>query len=672
MEKNTELLKRIGDNLLQFMQLAFRPFRILVEAVYSFLCSLVDLLAIPVNAFSSATDYATKQSRRIDESIHRKSREKAEKQVRATIRLLLRGQDFIHASRYNSFVKIFIILGLQTVSFFTTYRGLYQCFSSINLWIPVILTFVIQVGLSYMAATVAFHHMPKGKWFLTVCFLVTSVLFSYVGVTETMLPYEDYAGQRYSSYVDEFMAAIKDESEAYPQSRDPVIVISSQYQKIGQLLSYTESIYNVQELNSAKRQKTSYQNRTYSTTVQTNGETVTTTSALDPNAIVCINDASDRVDKIKKYMLLCESIRERLASVCQEETVCATVREQMLDDNITAETKKICSDVAAMIYDCNYLAESIDWEPITLDIEILLKDYQQEKSLLALSVPKIFTEVCSDWKTESSISEQTGLGAVDTLQSLAVKSTPLALKELADEQVELSYRSAQESEMPFSKQETLPRIEGAYQQYELEHPFVYAFSQLSRKQNQLRTALIAAVIAVMNDLLAVMVGVIMSRHSINFKRSKCTRAELTEHMYAELEVAIVPIIADDLDRNGLRCTSDNIKRTFLKIMSEYMKQFSICSSLIHKGYSRYHAGALDPAYNSLTSVLLSLEMLHYVGADKMAEWGVDLSENADSKYFLMLTIRGDMWLMDLQGTSETLIPRKELCDSQKTLDSTMV
>lgn len=645
-------LKRIFAALLQMMRTILRlPFRLLL-AVYSILSSLVCFFAeMPAEIISITAEHIAGRAGQIDSSLRSSTQKRAERQLRITMGCLLNGRDFIHVYRYNACIRLGLTAILQFVSLFTTLRGLYQCFSSLSALIPCLLSLGIQIGLFYMSAVVVQPYMPKGKWFVTIFLLCSSIVFSYVGVSESLAPYEDYVEQVYTDYIDSYSGAVSQTLTSVNQGISPDQTVEALYLDLNRICDAAEEYYGDKALAEANATLNRYLSRHNSSTI-TQENSVTVTRSNDPSAVSLISNAQSAVDHIKMYRKSYDELRTQLKSNdCTPEQVCSAVARCLSEHMTDSEAQRLFSTVDDMIVTANTLAVDMGHSTITLQMGALLHDSRTAHMLSALVAPLDFAELRALWRNEEITLDSTGFHTLDKLLAEATRAVPSRLKSLADEQISLSYREIRKVEFPNG---TFPtQLENVRAAYGLMPPMAYSFSLLLPKNCKLGTSLLAVGVAILNDLMTLLIGVFLSRRSMNFKRRDCSTDDFINHMYEQLESVMTLLIIERLKAQNIPCTAESMTDAFVSILSDYLRQFRLCPKLIEKGYSRYCHGLPDATYDALTSLLLSIDMVHCVTAEEFQEMGFTPSA-PDVTEYLLLSGRGDAWLKDLCGTSESI------------------
>ncbi len=99
----------------------------------------------------------------------------------------------------------FIILGLQLISFFTTYKGAKLIFSSIWEYAPFLFAIVIQTMIFYLSNKAFNVNKRKKRYFVAMfLFLSISIFFSYTGILINQEPLENRYASKYETYKTSF------------------------------------------------------------------------------------------------------------------------------------------------------------------------------------------------------------------------------------------------------------------------------------------------------------------------------------------------------------------------------------------------------------------------------------------------------------------------------------
>lgn len=669
-------LTLLWTSLLTLFRTIITPFVLLLRSGFQILnAALTTLFAVPagiLDVISSRLQTKVKNLSGSMDSRSQRRREQQEKQqeekaLNTALEILFYAGDFIHHVRISRRVKHFLILGLQAVSFLTTYRGLTQCFAELHFAVPLIFAVVIQVGLTFLAATISYHHAPGSQKFLLVMFLMASMVFSYLGVSESMQPYSEYVQGSYTDFKNSYDQVLARLRENERGGDNPVASLEGQYSKIEQLLREAEAYYGDGVLTEAEQRLAEYREMTVSeigtkettTTVYSDGTSVTKGGASilmekeDPEAKLYIKQEEENIREIRQKRALMEEIRVQLKNSCNLQKAIRILTLQMETEEELPEFRKLCTEIETLFSQCEKLAADIDFsQSFSADLEDLLVHYRYTQLAASVEECPDFRELYRAWKEEETRLEITENELLNDVLTALTAHVPTRLRELADDTVFDRYSSLVSVASALGAKEEGARLEEAFQAYQLVHPVTYMLQRLSPKSDMFSTALTCGVIAICNDLLAVLIGLWMEHRQINWVANRTlTRANLVPHLYSQFKAAFSPIILHRLEDNNRGL--EEICKVYMDILQDFLHMFQVSARLYPEGYIRFAPAVFeDNDMELLCTFLLTWGFVKIITSEQAQALGIvgkDRQEAATD--YLLLSIRGEGWLVEMLGSA---------------------
>ena len=636
---------------------------ILVNMVITFMRShwkkIFVVLLRPIRALSTFL-------RNISEAINKalntlsanKKAERHEKEVQAGVRALFVSRNFLDNQRNSARVKIIIIVMLETVSFSTTYRGLFQSLSALGRTIPLFLAAVIQIGVVYLSTTIGFAHTARSKWVLTVMFVGASIFFSYIGFSESALPYEKYVEDRYSAYVNAYLKTKDAAIAATERWIDATAVIEGKYEQVEQLLGIAKTRYSDDELKTAEAQVDFYTNKVVTTSLEQpkytkklpSGDVVVLggghkiVSIPDPDAAKPLNEADKHLQKIREGRVLIENISAMVEGRYSLDNVKSLMSRQVEATNILPDFVKMSTALKAVEHASNELANQLGEENIALDLNEIREEWKGAHKVAKLPEIATYSEILQMWD-EAQMEIQPHSDLLDIILNEATKALPSDLKKIADRQVSETYMAVQ-GLTQLKNDIGLDEFENAYEAYELESPILYALSGLMPLS---WSGIFSAILALFNDLFALVTGIFIEEKQLNLANIRdLTPAKQRRFMFRSLEAVVVPMIQNRLTMKE-NLDDECFAMELQKIIEEFLGHFCLEPRLIAEGYTRSATGTSPGGYENLTSLLLRLGMLKTVSADEFDLLSRTVKKTTSDR--LLLTSRGEAWLIELQGSA---------------------
>ena len=188
----------------------------------------------------------------------------------------------VNISLNNKINSIFILLstlGLQFISFFTTYSGTSYYFGNITtpkFLGPFIITSVIQFSLFYLSNSIVNREqVNSGKKIMLAFFLVVSILFSYTGMIHIIVTPHKQMKANYEEFVDKYNDIYEVYMSNFNSNEDVSSYIDSKVNELNIILDNKISTAKIQLENTKKYSSTSSSSNT---TTNADGNTTTSNS----------------------------------------------------------------------------------------------------------------------------------------------------------------------------------------------------------------------------------------------------------------------------------------------------------------------------------------------------------------------------------------------------------
>lgn len=654
--------------LLSLIAIVSYPFIALAKVIWSIAKSIFYILfKLPAEAIASLVERLNKHSKDINKKLDEKTRKDSEKKhakrITHYLEKLLNTDNVIGNASAAKRIKTFAIVLLQMVSFVTTYYGLYQLFSAINPLIPFLLAVVIQIMLTFLCTKISGASAPKAYRWLLVIFLTISISFSYVGVCYTILTYQNYARDCYIEVSAIMNSNIKDLREKMYDGESPLAQIESAYNEISEVLTSADEQYGEDALEEAEEELREYRSRTivekeenpvYITydsygNVITYGGGNTVIDVSDPDSVPLIEKKEEDITKIKKINSYINTISESLSKTCNKDTLIETVKEQMENPNEFSETfVQMSGDFKSLCNTTRKLAVKTEHSfTVSFDLEELMNRYRDGEVMKAISIMPDFKTVYRDWSKDPDAEITTDFWG-NFKQSITSLKDYSTLKQILDEQVSDTYRELIE----ISEKINYPSdsIREAYENYRLMIPLTYDYSLLNPMNPRFGTALLALIVAIANDGLAVLIGAFLESRKVNWaEKKKSAKKNMTMYIYTQFKAIISPMMIDVPVNSD---TPEVYYRWFINFTNEFLNRFDISYKLNDTAYSRYYIGELyDDKIKTVFSFLSDFGLVRYVSPDEMLTLGLikTVKDVGRNELCALLSKEGELWLSEIIG-----------------------
>ena len=314
-------------------------------------------------------------------------------------------------------LKLILIIGLQFVSFFTTFMGFNQCFSSIGLIVPLILAAVIQLSVIYLCGIVNSNYTRTSQRILLFIVISISIYFSYIGVTETLNPYQDYAEKKYNSFVSVYNAIVFESKSA--DVEDPNAKITGVYNNIESLLNSANLNYGESALIESENKLADYKSRTVGVEVkspdsvyfQYDGTAVVVDGGTeikqvpDENYAELIIKENENIENIKQVQLIVSVLNDLLMNECDLDSTISIVSNQMENSDVqTNDFISISSSVSMLTDNAKKLSELIKVDSnVSIDLIDLIENYRKMNVVQSLPELQSFNEIYTYWNQNSTV-----------------------------------------------------------------------------------------------------------------------------------------------------------------------------------------------------------------------------------------------------------------------------
>lgn len=649
------------------------PIGIVLQAIRKLLRGTLNVLVgAPAEAVDSVGQRVFKRAGAVDSSLDARAEAKKEwaieKKLNEALERLYYTDSFLTRRRSMRRWKNFWIVLIELVSFITTYRGLNQILSALHFAVPLILAVVIQTLLGYLSVVASGpESTPKQKGLLVVVLLI-SMAFSFVGVTETILPYSNYAQTQYSEFGRAYVAAKERGKLAVATRNSPAAEINGQYTKVEQLLADAERRCGDEMLERAKEELADYKGRTIHIVLNrpdlmyrdADGGWVRGSGGSDieyvpdPDAKPLIDAAQAKIDRMEEQRGAIAEIKGLLQGKAECTAVIAIMEKQMESDStLLPEFTETNHAIQLLLEKCRGLADEIQ-SPITinLDLEEILRGYQRFDRLSEVGDIPAFQEIFDVWKETQVQPANTGIELLDeTLAAIAVNN-PALLKEQLDQTVENSYGALLSALDSIEAEEAVALLTQAYQAYHLELPMLYAFYALRPDGESFSNAVLSVLVAIINDGLAVLVGLWIEQRCMNWgSRRTIGINDLMPHLYPHFRAVIMPILRR---RIGWNFVFEEVRDEFVNILEDYLSRFELKPLLIREGFTR--CGSLagrDPDFDKFCAFLLTWGLAKPIRPEDAKILDLSNTEDSNAQYIL-LSSRAEGWIVDLLGHAAEL------------------
>ncbi len=672
------MLKRIVD----FLCACASPFIMILGAVKSIIFSAIRVLTVvPANIFETLSSALLNRTQRMNDAMDKQNATKQEKrrakQLDQAVTKLLFTKDYLSQEKVANLIKMLVIVAFEVVSIFTTYRGIFQCFSQLGSAVPAVFAFGIQLMLIYLSSNLSNHHAPKSQRTLLAVFLAASLCMSYVGISEHLVPYKEYVRAEYSAYTDIYNIVNGSVESQTENSSDPAAHIRGQYQTISLILNEATQKYNAEKLEELDGNRSALLEKTIPTTVTNNsypirdgdgnvigvgGGGTQVVYVSDPNAEAEAALIQEEIDFIEGQMITMSAIESLLMGECGEANVVACVEAQMRSDKLLSEFTYLCTAIDTLEVQCNALANEMESQlNISFELDSLWQGYKDYTAVEQLIAPMDFSELVTAWEDSkgSKDNNESTLPYTKHLDSFT-NALPTVLKDMVEQEVDESYHSLRIALNYIGAMDAVEMLDIAYMEFEVQHPYSYAFSLLSPQSTSFSTAVIALIIALFNDCAAILVGLLISSPHPNwFSRKTLTSRDLVPYNYSQFKAIMMTCISKRLKGKDVSCAS--VYAVFSQVIEDFLAQFSINSKLAEEGFGRYArlSDLNSPENERLTTFMLEFGMARVISVELAHELGFATNLSGEhtkgNDGYVVLSSRAELWLMDILGASAETI-----------------
>lgn len=671
--------------IMQVLTALFTPLMVVIGAIRDLAGAVIELVAVlPATLLSSLVSRLKGKVDSFEDQADRKQvirdRRLNEKAINTAVTRLLCSQDYMSHAKSSAYVKTLIIIALEVVSLPTTYRGLVQCFTTMGPWIPIVLAGVIQVGLAFLANGAFSNYAPKAHRWMVCIFLAFSIFFSYLGVAESLLGYENHIANEYNLYKASWETIYEqatDENDHYANphaklvaQRDTaksilIAVIDNSdaddqaqlENKIAELKSRTITVTKTSSLYPVKNAE--------GEVIGTAGGATTIEEVADPDAQKAAIDVGDQLYALKKQNKYATELLERLNDDFSEDKLKETLDKQLSVESgeVTPDFTTMCLSLTGFASECNTLAEqSGSALRVTFDLESLLGNYRQFHTVDQVPVLLEFSALKAELENDITPTTDGGTGIYGAHSSVSdltvweyiltpfLKDNPSDVLEVARGAVESSYVSLKAALMKVQEDKLLSQLETAYAVFSPTHPFYYMLQPLLSNHSNTFLAILSLIIALAIDGTAVLTGAFFSYRGPNwFRKRSFTKGDLAPYSYTQFRSVILPMITERLGSKA--ATRSSIYHVFSVILSNFLDKFEIIYSLKGEGFCR--AALLstlnDRESKQLVSFLQSVGMAEIIDCNMAVELGVIHTTSSNEDSIVLLCTRGNSWLCELIG-----------------------
>lgn len=660
---------KIINTILTTLLVILKPLLTVLTALWQLIQAiLTTIFGIPAEAASVFAGRLSKRADNMDAALTAKADEKKKrslaKDLEVALERLYYSDDFILHTKQVRRVKTFLILLLEITSFFTTYRGLNQVMAAIHPAVPLLLTLVIQLGLTYLATTVTYEGAAWSQKILLSLLLTISIAFSFVGVTETLLPYADYAESAYTDFADIYESVQIAGQQSVEHGSNPAAEVEAQYSKIGQLLSDAWDQYSDQIMKEAQDTLVSYEQMTVAVTVEAptysyrdpdgnliqSGGGTKVQYVPDPDAKPLIQAAKEHISFIEEQQNRIVQIEALLSAEGNLESVLNVLEMQMANPNtLLSEFTTACGIMETLSQKCVELSKKMNSSLIVeLDLYAIFQGYRKSSHVYTVDDIPAFQDLYEQWQEAEYKPTETGIDVLDNNLAAITVNDPSQLKELLEQSVSDHYHRLAASMTYIGENTSAQKLHAAYENFHLDAPINYAFCSLLPSSENFKVAILAAIVALCNDGLAVAIGLWMEQRRLSWTKNRAlSRANLAPHLYPHFRAVVLPLIRKRISGSF---NYENIRRTLSDILEDFLGSFALAPQLVESGFTRYYK--LSPTnreFDGLLSFLLVWQLAEDVSPEKAAVMGIS-GTNDDTRY-LLLSAKGEGFLTDLLGSA---------------------
>ena len=650
--------------------------------------AVIDLLAVvPSKLFSSwvgrVKALAEASDQKAEERKNNRERKELEEKLNKAFSQLMLTDDLLSHAQASSRYKKYIIFGLELVSFPTTYRGLLQAFAALGPWIPMVLAMVIQMGLAFLANSAFSHHSPRSHRFLVVMFLATSVFFSYLGVAESMIDYEEHLRRGYEDFRTVWEVVLDEASDTVSNEGNPAAVLTAQRDRaLGYVDAALADVPSAQKLDDMRAEaeelgeatRMEYHENSDRVIRDENGNknvvdgggkyySVPDEEARKKGALML-----ERIDLIEKMSLEANALKLELENKYSETATLAVLNAQLAADEIMPEYTKLEADMVTLADRVNKLEElrqkveamgSQSYDPATFaskvknpvvfELTAELAGYHGYSAMKAVEQMPDFAEVCANLNGRYDFSIL-GNKYVQFFLEPFMKNVPLDVMDEVVDEVEKGYQSLMKALAQSKNTQSQKKLDEAYQEFVPQHPFDFCMQPLLAGGEKKLLAVIALIIAVAVDGFAVIVGLFFDIRKPNwFARKTFTRWELAPFSYDQFRSVVLPIITERM--GSTEPTRSHIYAVFAEYIRSFLEKFDICHALRAEGFVRCAAmekfSKLED--HNVLVFFSSKGMVEIITGREAKELNVPGAvENCE---YVLLSLRADALLREMLGNA---------------------
>ena len=545
---------------------------------------------------------------------------------------------------------------------------------------------MIQVGLAFLANGAFSHHSPRSHRFLVGMFLVVSVFFSYLGVAESMIDYDEHLRRRYEDFRTVWEVVLDEASGTVSNEGNPAAVLIAQRDRA---FAYVEDaladVPSPQALN-AKRAEAKKLSEATKLEWHKNRDTVlydqngrqnvvnrgeSATEVPDEDAREKGALLSERIDLIEKMNLDANALKLELETRYSEDAILAVLNAQLVADEIMPEYTKLEADMVMLADRVNKLEElrqkveamggqSYDpatftakvKNPVVFELTEELADYHSYSAMKAVEQMPAYAEVCANLNNRYDFSFL-GNKYVQFFLEPFTKNVPLDVMDEVVGEVEKGYQSLTKALAQSKNTQSQVTLDDAYLEFAPEHPFDFCMQPLLAGGEKKLLAVIALIIAVAVDGFAVIVGFFFDIRKPNwFARKTFTKWELAPFSYDQFRSVVLPIITERMGNREV--TRSHIYAEFAAYIKSFLEKFDICHALRAEGFIR--CAAMDKF-----SKLEDHNLLVFFASKGMAEIitgreakDLNVSGAVEGCEYVLLSLRADALLREMLGNASEI------------------
>ena len=458
----------------------------------------------------------------------------------------------------NKINQIFVLLstlGLQFISFFTTFSGTHYYFGNITtpkFLGPLIITSVIQFSLFYLSNSIVNReHVNSGKKIMLSFFLVVSILFSYTGMIHTIITPHKQMKANYEEFVDKYEDIYQVYMSNFNHNETVASYIENKVNELNILLDNKISTTKIQLDNTKKYSSTSSSSNT-TTNLEGNTSTSHSSSSTINTEWTKLNNEYNMLVNLKKRLSNSyKSILNGLSNALNYES----------ENEIIEALKGL--DIS-FITTFNYIVDTIKELNKIKNYEMI---YYQLKNNQDIINNKILTYE----EIENSINMNKDNSNIEYLN----KISNIIEEEILNYEKSIFY-TEDLTHLGIDKNTLNELKESSIQAKTIKDFNSLAFNYLNPTNSTFSKAIITFIFACFIDLTTFLIPFFMNRKTKNilFIKSKKDISNIEESLFDQYLYTI------ELTKNNI----DNSNKLKLEI-EEFIKIFELSSSTIKQGYS---------------------------------------------------------------------------------------